>query len=66
MVKDILELPRNSAERKVNEFVKRARLAKVYECVCACFEIAFICFAGECSYRRLPQLPGNAILESVL
>eukprot|EP01068_Selenidium_serpulae_P017172 Selendium_serpulae@DN6357_c0_g1_i1.p1 len=32
---DISKLPRNAAVRKVNDFIKRARLAKVHACICS-------------------------------
>eukprot|EP00923_Selenidium_pygospionis_P053877 GHVN01093858.1.p1 GENE.GHVN01093858.1~~GHVN01093858.1.p1 ORF type:complete len:449 (+),score=59.73 GHVN01093858.1:374-1720(+) len=32
---DISRLPRNAAVRKVNDFIKRTRLAKVHACICS-------------------------------
>jgi len=35
LVEDLLSLPRNSAVRKINELVKRARLVRVHSCIIA-------------------------------
>ncbi|KAL6077662.1 EH domain-containing protein 4 [Balamuthia mandrillaris] len=52
LLKDLKELPRNSAMRKVNEFVKRARLVKVHAYIISHLKKKMPAFFGKDSKKK--------------
>ena len=53
LLNDLKGLPRHSAVRKVNEFVKRTRRAKVHALICDCLRSKFGLFGKEKKQREL-------------
>lgn len=60
LISDLRSLPRNSTVRKINEFVKRARMAKVHACIVAHLREQFGLLGKE---KRQRELLNNLVDE---